>query len=806
MFEQAHDPPRPAVLGRHNVMGRDNQQTGAVQPGIGRPQIELPPAEVERDVCVRRPGLRQARQKDRQGHARPSKFPLRFDRASPDSPDGGARQRSRDPVAQLEEQSVALEDAIDFRGRVEPGHGGTVQVDRFGGRTKQHFIAFPPGPHAPLDVLPVERSVGVRSQAACEQVPPEQRRSPARVQGAADRLLVLWDRIEDRHVRAFHAKAGPARLFAPASRVGEKDLRCHRENAIRPPFRGFRQRVGMEQHVAVQQVNAAKARSLHSERDRGGETESFGAMNPDDSGELGAEFRVLFERSAVDDHDNLRGLAQPLRRGLGALQTVREHRGRRPFRNDDRDARLPRPCLSTRPRVTPCDSPQRARQMKCGEKRKKSKPGPHPPHPRFQGLQREAELARIAIGGPIRGRGFELEREDRLRLPAGRGEGALEAQQPRPPAGIDDGPQPFALRRNGQRVPPPVAGGRQQAANDNLRLAAHRRKHRQTPASAPDGLATGMVPAGGQLEPGVAFGANESLERPRPIGDLVRTTSALHSAVRRVLPAEGAILCAVPYLRQRLGRQVSERRVVTHFAGHHVPVGQNTNGLPRVLVAGEDSGARRQLVREIAGQVSRRSFRDQFLRREAHSQRRETGLQIYGRRREVPIEPGAENAVRDLATPRCGADEQPLGAKLRGVSRHRGELVEVLRPGDKTEVNRRPGRVRVGSLPQVFRQLRPGLRKDAAAFIQAVERDRQPIQAARGQILESLGGDGLERGHKLRYRSRRMRQFDADRQVRVPGGFTRIVQPDDLRALQLIEDLPEKRGIHVIARATDRRG
>ncbi len=247
----------------------------------------------------------------------------------------------REGVAQLELDPVALEYPRHFGGREVALHRRPVLVPGDRTRAEDDLVALPPCAHADVDVFPVE---WIEQQAVRQPLPQvsgvKQRRAGARPDGAARRFAAR--RLVARHRQPrLDGHGRPAGLLAAPLRVLKKDLRGDGDDVRCAPPERLPQRVRVEQHVVVEQVDRPVLRLGDPGENRAREPHRLGGVQPANVGVIGPQARVVVERRTIHDDDDLGGLAEVRHGRVQVTQATAEHRRRPALGNDDADADPP---------------------------------------------------------------------------------------------------------------------------------------------------------------------------------------------------------------------------------------------------------------------------------------------------------------------------------------------------------------------------------------------------------------------------------------------------------------------------------
>ena len=156
-----------------------------------------------------------------------------------------------------------------------------MSMPHFGSRTEQHFIAVAPRQYTPFHVLPVEGGIDLRTiDETGKEVALEQRTAATGV-GMSPHALV----IAGRPVRYFDEAAGisnlgEAGLFTTPRGVLKINLRGNRKNRCASPLRNLDQRRGVDDHVAVQQINPSVLSGPNAERNSFDKPQRFRFEDP----------------------------------------------------------------------------------------------------------------------------------------------------------------------------------------------------------------------------------------------------------------------------------------------------------------------------------------------------------------------------------------------------------------------------------------------------------------------------------------------------------------------------------------------
>ena len=140
-----------------------------------------------------------------------------------------------------------------------------------------------------------------------------------------------------------------AGFLTPTVHPGLQDLRRDGEDIVAAPGQQHRQRLGVEPHVAVQEIHPVMTRLLQAALDRAAEAQRFQAMQELDVGKALLQPRVTLARRAVDDNDHLSRLVDPVERRHQRRQRPGQHLGRVALGNDHRHAGTRRRCVRAPP-------------------------------------------------------------------------------------------------------------------------------------------------------------------------------------------------------------------------------------------------------------------------------------------------------------------------------------------------------------------------------------------------------------------------------------------------------------------------
>ena len=188
------------------------------------------------------------------GDLEPGEFALRLVLLIADSLQQPRAAVSGDGIAQVEEQAIAFDDAIDFGRRIKPCRGGAMAVPRARCRTEHDAIAVLLRPHAPLNVLPIERIVGHAVACVAAQRSGAKQRGAAAGAKAVTRLGRRTGRgMENADAGCVAVPIDPSRFFATPIRALLQDLCADGKDVTAAERCELAQRVALERHVVVQE-------------------------------------------------------------------------------------------------------------------------------------------------------------------------------------------------------------------------------------------------------------------------------------------------------------------------------------------------------------------------------------------------------------------------------------------------------------------------------------------------------------------------------------------------------------------------
>ena len=215
----------------------------------------------------------------------------------------------RQAVARIEQPTVALDDSVEFSRRIEACRRRTMTMASTRARAEQDSPAVAPRLHAPLGILPIERSVGTGgAQVGTQWTAAKKRSAAAGGKMLARRVVVRNIGVEQPNAGAIDEPVNETGFLAASVGAALFDLRADRKHIRRAQRQYRRQCLCFDDHVVVEQIHTFVACVRDAHLHRPAESERCARVQKHGCRIALAQCRVVGQGCAIDDHDDFVGL------------------------------------------------------------------------------------------------------------------------------------------------------------------------------------------------------------------------------------------------------------------------------------------------------------------------------------------------------------------------------------------------------------------------------------------------------------------------------------------------------------------